>query len=260
MIQLPDSAVFAATLSDSHFIAAAAIALLAGVVRGFSGFGSALIYVPLIAAVYEPRIATVSYALMDVICIAPIALRAFRHCHWREVIPAIVVSFVTVPLGTKMQNALDPIVLRWIMAGFVFAFVALLAAGWRYPWPPSAPAAAAVGALSGFAGGAVQMSGPPAILYWLGGTSGARIVRANLLAFLFPLGLNLLASYGWHGLMTAKPIALAVLLWPVYIVALIVGVRVLHGTSDATYRRIAYAIVTLAAIVSLPLFDALLHW
>jgi uncharacterized membrane protein YfcA len=260
LIQLPDSATFAATLSDGHFAAAAAIALLAGVVRGFSGFGSALIYVPLIAAVYEPRIATVSYALMDVICIAPLALRALRQCHWREVIPAIAVSFFTVPLGTMMQNALDPVILRWIMAGFVFAFVALLTSGWRYPWPPSALAAGAVGALSGFAGGAVQMAGPPAILYWLGSPSGARIVRANLMAFLFPLGLNLLVSYGWHGLMTAKPIALAVLLWPVYILALFVGVRAFHGATEATYRRIAYAIVMLAALVSLPLFDRVLHW
>jgi uncharacterized membrane protein YuzA (DUF378 family) len=60
--------------------------------------------------------------------------------------------------------------------------------------------------------------------------------------------------------MTAKPIALAVLLWPVYILALFVGVRAFHGASEATYRRIAYAIVMLAAVVSLPLFDRLLHW
>jgi uncharacterized membrane protein YfcA len=30
---------------------------LAGAARGFSGFGSALIYVPLISAIYDPRTA-----------------------------------------------------------------------------------------------------------------------------------------------------------------------------------------------------------
>jgi uncharacterized membrane protein YfcA len=260
LIQLPDSAAFAAMLGDHRLIAAAAIALVAGVVRGFSGFGSALIYVPLIAAVYEPRIATVSYALMDVICVAPIALRAFRYCQWREVLPAIAAAFITVPFGTMTQNALDPVTLRWMMAGFVLVFMVLLVIGWRYPWKPSLPAAIGAGALSGFAGGAVQMSGPPAILYWLGSPHGAAIVRGNLLAFLFPLGVNLLLSYGWHGLMTAQPIALAVLLWPIYIVALVVGVRWFRGATDLTYRRIAYAIVAFSAIVSMPLFDKLLHW
>ncbi len=36
-----------------------AIAALSGLVRGFSGFGSALIYMPLMAAIYDPRIAAV---------------------------------------------------------------------------------------------------------------------------------------------------------------------------------------------------------
>ena len=35
----------------------------------------------------------------------------------------------------------------------------------------------------------------------------------------------LMGNYAWHGLMTAQPIALAVLLWPVYIVALWLGAR-----------------------------------
>jgi hypothetical protein len=57
MIDLPNASTFAAVLSKRRFIAAAAIAAIAGAARGFAGFGSALIYVPLISAVYEPRIA-----------------------------------------------------------------------------------------------------------------------------------------------------------------------------------------------------------
>src|SRR5690606_6239029 len=117
------------------------IAALAGVVRGFSGFGSALIYVPLISAVYEPRIATVSFALMDYVCVLPYALRAIPQARWREVAPAFGAALLTVPLGTMTQNAADPLVLRWGMAAFVLAFVLLIAVGWRYPWKPSALAA-----------------------------------------------------------------------------------------------------------------------
>ena len=38
---------------------------LAGVVRGFSGFGSALIYIPLISAIYDPRTAAGTFVLID---------------------------------------------------------------------------------------------------------------------------------------------------------------------------------------------------
>ena len=235
------------------------VAALAGVVRGFSGFGSALIYVPLIAAIYEPRVATVSFVLMDYVCVAPYALRAVPQAQWRQVMPAFAASLLTVPLGTMLQSAADPVPLRWGMAAFVLVFVALLASGWRYPFKPSALAAACAGALSGFAGGAVQMAGPPVILYWLGSPSGANVVRSNLLVFLVMLGFTLVANYAWHGLMTAQPIALAMLLWPAYIVALAIGARWFRGASDVHYRRVAYVMVAAAALASMPLFDRFLH-
>ena len=247
-------------LHDGRFAAAAVVAILAGVVRGFSGFGSALIYVPLIAAIYEPRIATVSFVLMDYICVAPYAVGAFRKAQWRQVGPAFAASILTVPLGTTMvQNAADPVVLRWGMAAFVLTFVVLIAGGWRYPFKPSTPAAMGAGALSGFCGGAAQMSGPPVILYWLGSPDAAVTVRANLLVFLIMLGMTLVANYAWHGLITPMPIALGVLLWPVYILALAVGARWFKGASDAGYRRVAYVIVAAAALTSLPIFDSILH-
>lgn len=259
MIELPDTSTIAAAFADPRFIAAVAVAVLAGVVRGFSGFGSALIYVPLIAAIYEPRIATVSFVLMDYICAAPFAVKAFPQCNWREILPALIAAIVTVPLGTMMQHSADPVYLRWGMALFVLAFVLILVSGWRYRWKPNAPAAACAGAISGFAGGAAQISGPPVILYWLGSPSGAAVVRANLLVFLVLLGFTLVVNYAIQGLVTAKPIALAMLLWPMYILALVAGARWFKGSSDQLYRRIAYVIVALAAIVSMPLFDGLLR-
>ncbi len=65
VIELPDSAAFINVLTDSSFIAAAVVAITAGVVRGFSGFGAALIYVPLTASIYTPQVAVASFVLID---------------------------------------------------------------------------------------------------------------------------------------------------------------------------------------------------
>jgi hypothetical protein len=65
VIDFPDSATFAAALADRRILTAAAVSALAGLVRGFSGFGGAMIYMPLIAAIYEPRIAAVTLLLVD---------------------------------------------------------------------------------------------------------------------------------------------------------------------------------------------------
>jgi len=118
-----------------------------------------------------------------------------------------------IPLGTMVQAAAEPIVLRWGMAAFVFVFVAILASGWRYHWKPNVFAGMGAGALSGFAGGTAQMSGPPIILYWLGSPSGAQVVRANLMVFLFLVATTLVVNYTWHGFMTKERLALAEILW-----------------------------------------------
>ena len=259
MIELPDLSTFSALLADRRFYAAASVAALGGVVRGFSGFGSALIHVPLISAIYDPRLATVSYILIDLPCTMPFALRAIPQSQWREILPAIIAAVVAVPLGTYAQKVSDPILLRWAMAALVLFFLALVASGWRYHGKPGVLPASVAGVLSGFAGGATQMSGPPVILYWLGSSGGAAVVRANLLVFFLLLGTTLVISYVTQDLVTPQAIAVAVLLWPLYLVALAVGARWFHHATEAGYRRIAYTIVALAALVSLPLFDGLLR-
>jgi uncharacterized membrane protein YfcA len=259
LIDVPDLATFSAMLADRRFYLAAGVAALAGVVRGFSGFGSALIHVPLISAIYDPRLATVSYILMDLPCTMPFALRAIPRCHWREVLPAIIAGAIAVPLGTYVQKASDPILLRWAMAVLVMCFLALVITGWRYRGRPGALPASVAGFFSGFAGGAAQMSGPPLILYWLGTPGRVAVVRANLLVFFLVLGITLVVSYVAQGLVTPRAIAIAMLLWPLYLIALFVGARWFRGATDTGYRRVAYIIVALAALVSLPLFDGLLR-
>ena len=61
---------------DGRFGTAVAVSILAGGIRGFSGFGSALIYVPLISSVYDPKIAVATLLLIDFIGGMPFAIAA----------------------------------------------------------------------------------------------------------------------------------------------------------------------------------------
>ena len=256
MIELPTFATFSTVVADPRFLAGVGAAVLAGIVRGFSGFGSALIYVPLMAAIYDPKIATVSFVIADYLSASPHFVQAFRKCHWRDVLPAFLAAAAFVPLGTVLQTSADPIALRWGMAAFVTLFVVLLASGWRYPGKTSTAGAIGAGALSGIAGGATQMSGPPLILFWLRSPHPASVVRTNLMACLALIGFTLVASYMIQDLFKAVPIALGLLLWPVYIVSVYLGAYLFGRTSDKGYRRVAYLIIAASALISLPLFDS----
>jgi uncharacterized protein len=252
---IPDSALLAAAFADRRFWGALAIAILAGVVRGFSGFGSSLIYMPLVAAVYSPRIAAVTLLLIDTIGATPFAVRAFWQCSWREVLPIYLAAAIAVPFGTMALIYVDPTLLRWCMAILVLALLVVLMSGWRYHGRPRLPITIGVGLISGFGGGAAQIAGPTVILYWLGTKNDVVTVRANLLAYFLLLGLTLCADYYLQGLFTPDLIALSLLLAIPFFVATAAGATFFHGTSEQLYRRIAYLIIAFAAIISLPLLD-----
>ena len=259
MVDLPDASQFAALVADRRFILAVVIAAVSGAARGFAGFGSALIYVPLISALYEPRVAAVTILLIDFASGAPFAVPAWPRCHLRDVLPLSVAAAVAVPFGTMILLVADPVWLRWFISAFVLSAIPVLAGGWRYHGKPKLPVTLAVGAVSGLTGGAVQIAGPPVILYWLGGAIETAVARANMIVFFALNGAVLIVSYLIEGLFTADTIALAILLGVPYTFAFIAGARSFHGSSDALYRRTAYAIMAFAAIVSLPILDWLFH-
>jgi hypothetical protein len=254
-----DVSIFTTAIADPRLAAALAIAALSGLVRGFSGFGSALIYMPLVAAVYEPRIAAVTLLLIDFFASTPFAVKEIPNCTWREVLPIFLAAAVAIPFGTLALKVVDPIVLRWFIALLVLSLLAVLVSGWRYHRRPRLSVTIGVGLFSGFGGGAVQIAGPAVIIYWLGTNNNAVTVRANLMVYFLLTGAALCVAYLLQGLITAEDLALALLLAIPFLAAMAAGTRFFRGASDLLYRRIAYVVIAVAALVSLPLFDELLR-
>jgi uncharacterized membrane protein YfcA len=253
----PDSAAFAATIADPRFVLALAISVLAGLVRGFSGFGSALVYMPLMSALYGPRIAAPSMAMIDVLAAVTFVSTVWRQAAWREVLPLAVSALVAAQFGSLILKYADPILLRWFITILVLAVVAVLVSGWRYHGRPILVVTLAVGALSGLLGSAVQMAGPPVIVYWLGSAGEAAIVRANFVTYFAALAAGLGITYSIKGLLTSEATALALLIGPLQIASQHVGARLFPLASDRTYRILAYGVILLAALVSMPLLDPL---
>ena len=254
---LPDFPVLSALLHDGRFIAAVAIAVISGLVRGFSGFGSALIYIPLISALYGPRIAAPTLLLIDTICSLPFTIHTAPLCNRREVAWVSLAGFIFLPLGVTALVYVDAILLRWLIVVLVLVALAALISGWRYHGKPTVPASLATGAFAGFGGGAVQIAAPPLLIFWLSGANKAATVRANIMVYFVPQAVLAMVMYYWSGLFTGETITLSVLLGLPFVLAMAAGVYSFHGSSEALYRRVAYIIIAIAGIVSMPVFDAL---
>lgn len=246
-------------VADPRFPLAVAISILAGAVRGFSGFGSALIYIPLMSAVYGPQIAAATFVTIDLALGAFFVPQLWRNADFRQIVPLATSAIFAAQFGTLILLYMDPSALRWAISILVALVVVVLASGWRYHGRPRLPVTLAVGGLSGFIGGAVQISGPPVIVYWLGSGSAAAIVRANFIVYFTIFSAAAVVTYALRGLLPPHSLALAALIGPLQIASMALGGRLFSLASEKTYRRVAYAIVALSALAAMPLWDSVLR-
>lgn len=257
MSDLPFWPAVAAATSEPRFLIALGIAMLAGLVRGFTGFGSALIYMPLMSAVYSPQIAAPTLLLFDTICSLPFALKVWTQATRREIVPVAFGGAVFVPLGVAALVYVDILALRWFIAALVLVALAVLISGWRYHGKPTLAASFGVGAMAGFGAGSVQIAAPPLLVFWLGGQNSAATVRANIMVYFILEGSLSILAYTFTGLFDRQVVTLAILLGVPFAAAMTVGAYFFHGSSDIFYRRLAYVIIAISGVASLPLFDAL---
>lgn len=249
---------------DAALLWAVATALLAGTTRGFSGFGGALIFMPLVGAAFGPKIAAPTLLIIDTALTLPMVIRALRGCTWRQVAPLAAGALPAVPLGVWLLERVDPVALRWAIALLALMLLTLLVLGrdslaGRLFAGNSLAGRIGIGVTAGVLGGAAQLSGPPVVVYWLGTGQPAALVRANLFAFFALTTLASGTAYVAHGMVTAEVLKLCLVLGPTYAIGLIVGARYFHKASDRQFRLIAYWVIAASALASLPLLDPILR-
>lgn len=236
----------------------AAIMLAAGVVRGFSGFGTALIAMPLGATVLPPATIIVALLVADTLPMLPILVPAARRVTLRTLLPVYGGYLVGLPLGIAVLLAMPLEPLRWLISAVVLAACLLLWSGWTWTGPRNHAVRATVGATSGLLGGSTGMNGPPVVLYWMSQESQSADVRANLIVFFALTELAGFALFWWNGLLTREALWAGAVVSPFYFIGLMAGARLFGRSSDSGYRRVTFLLILAAGILGLPALDGLI--
>jgi len=240
-----------APLHESWFIWIVLTTFGAALVRGLTGFGSAMIMIPVLSAFLSPVVAVPILNLVDAVTTLPMLPPATRQCRWREVIPLFLGAVILMPLGVHLLKAVDPVLLRHVMAGLILVMAIVMAFGLRYRGEPNRLVSLAVGAVSGLMSGAIGLSGPPVILFWLGGQANALTARANVIAYFGLMTVALIATMVWNGLFTAQVIGLSLVLMPVYALGIALGARGFRFASEHSFRYVALGLIGAVAVISL---------
>jgi uncharacterized membrane protein YfcA len=240
-------------------IAISAIAFVSGTARGFSGFGSALIFMPLASSIADPRLVAALLLIIDFVAAAPLLPNAWKQADRKATAIMVCGALVGVPIGTYFLTRLEPVTTRWIISVFVLALLLLLLSGWRYRGRDHTAISVGIGGLSGFCSGLAQTGGPPIVGYWLGRPIASHIARANILLFFGASDLFSVVSYAATGLITQDAIKLSLLVGPIYGVGVWFGASLFGKASEAVFRAICYALIAAAVVFGLPALDGVLR-
>ncbi len=240
-------------LLTSSFLIAALVAAIAGMVRGFAGFGAAMLMTPVFSALYGPAVGVALCLLLEIAVALPLLPRAVRLVDWRRIGLIALAAVVGVPIGNHVLTRVDPEPMRWVISAIVLAAVLLLASGWRYHGKPHAVATLATGATSGFLNGLSGMAGPPIAFYYLAGSDPAAQVRANLTTYFVFVDLAAVGVFAGRELIGWETALQGVALAPAVILGGLLGERLFPLASERFYRRLALALLAGVAIGSLML-------
>lgn len=230
-------------------------ALMAGVVRGFTGFGTAMIYLPVAAQVLGPFEALTTMMVKDLIAPLMHIPRAVKVGHPKDVLRLGAGALVTVPIGVLILSLVEPIVFRWAVSLVALTLLVMLIVGVRYRGTLTKPLIYGTGGLGGFLAGSVGLPGPPIIMLYMASTLPAAVVRANLTLYLIVADLILLGVLAWNGYLVASALLLGVLMIVPYSFGNWFGAWLFRPEAEKLYRLAAYVIIAGSALMGLPLWD-----
>ena len=228
---------------------------IAGLVRGFSGFGTALIFVPVAGIYLDPRDVIILITLTGIASNAVVLPRAWTQGSRAEVGLLALAAIVTVPLGLWLLELVDKTTVRWVVAAVGACMLAALVSGWRYTGAVTRPTLLAIGGAAGVIGGMTGLTGPVVILFYLAGQAVAQSVRANTILFLAALDVVIIANLLIAGAVTWSLVVLAALLAIPYGATTMIGQRLFDPRHERLYRQLAYAVIALAVVTGLPVWE-----
>lgn len=238
-------------MSLEQIAAAAAILLLAYVIRGITGFGSGLISVPLLALFLPLQFVVPLILLLDFTASILIGGLHFKRVQWNEIGILVPFGLLGVIFGTTLLVRLPTEPMLLALAVFIFVFAVRSVLNLHGDKPASRAWAVPASFTGGTVGALFGTGGPPYVIYLTHRIRDKSDLRATFSALFFIEGAARIASFLVAGLLLTAKVWLAYLVaLPLVLGALFLGGRVHVGLSQGQMTRLV-GVLLLASSVSL---------
>ncbi len=240
-----------ASTSTPVLVVVAVVVFIGGFMRGFVGFGGAMVTVPALALAFGPLVAVPAGAIVGIPATVQLLPTAVRESERPIVVPICIAVLLFCPVGTYLLVALDPRVTKMAIGALVVGMTMMLAFGWRIEGHVPRLALFGAGALGGLVQGVAGVGGPPVVAIALSRPGRARQQRANIVGVMTAIGVSAFLPLWWFGLFTSDALVIGCLFIPAYAGGTWLGSRQFLGAGECYFRGAALAMLGSVGLVTL---------
>jgi len=227
------------------------VIFLSSVIQGLTGFGFALVSVPIMIFILSPKVVVPIIIIHGLIINLIILFEARKWVKLKRIWPLIIAGATGIPIGTYLLIALDANILEILIGSVIIPFAITSLAGFNKTIRSEKFAFAPVGITSGLLASSTSLAGPPVILFFINQGIEKQSFRANLVAYFTVLGIVAIAAYMIGGIITTEVINYALWFLPATILGTMIGIKLAPKLSEQLFRNIALIIVIIAGLLSI---------
>ena len=236
---------------DWGFALCAGVAVLAAIVRAFTGFGANVVWGPVLMLYYGPVEMVAIMAIAAVATSFQVALPSAKQADWRTIGIMFAAMLVATPFGVLTLLQVDPHIFKKAFGIFILVGAAVLASGWVYRGTHSKFATAATGALSGWTAGFAGVGGPILVIYFLAAPGDLRQKHANNSISVTLLAPITLAGLLWQGAVDSDAWIRGLLFLPAVYIGQWIGLRLFKVAPIELFRKVSLALMMIIGVAVL---------
>ncbi len=228
---------------------AACIFLAAGFVQGLTGFGSALVAIPLLSLIFDIKAAVPLCILNGLIITVYLALHLRRHLDRAKILPLVAGSIPGVFVGATLLQRVDSGIIRFCIGLLLICYSLYNLLVRPRPLGLSRVWGYAAGFLTGAIGAAFSAGGPPAIIYTTLAGWNKEEIRATLSGFFVANGIVTAIVHALTGVSTPATMRIFLVTAPFVLLGTVAGSHVTGKINQQTYLRIIYTFLVVMGIM-----------
>jgi len=224
---------------------------IAGIIRGYSGFGFAMVAVTSMSLVLPPAQVVPIVLILEVFASIRLIPQVWRKIDWYSLRWLLTGSLFAIPAGVYFLATIPAEPMRIFISALVLIAAILLLTGWAWRRMPGRPLILTTGLACGLLNGAAAIGGPPVILFYLSSPAGVAVSRASIIAYFLGIDVISLVVASIQGLTTLETLRLTIMALLPLLGGIHLGSRLFKNINESAFRQHVLILLIILALIGL---------